>query len=35
MTGIETRFTSYLDPDPRSRQIFHIHRPETLAQWLE
>ncbi len=34
-TGIETRFTSYLDPQPRSRPVFTFHRPETLATWLE
>ena len=34
-TGIETRFTSFLDPEPRSRQVFAFHRPETLAAWLE
>ncbi len=34
-TGIETHFTSYLDPIPRSRPLFHFHRPETLAAWLE
>jgi len=33
-TGIETRFTSYLDPEPRSRPVFAFHRPETLAEWL-
>jgi type I restriction enzyme R subunit len=33
-TGIETRFTSYLDPEPRSRPEFAFHRPEMLAQWL-
>ncbi|MEO7001700.1 MAG: DEAD/DEAH box helicase family protein [Ktedonobacterales bacterium] len=33
-TGIETRFTSLLDPMPRSRQVFAFHRPETLAAWL-
>ena len=33
-TGIETRFTSGLDPDPRSRQVFAFHQPETLAEWL-
>jgi type I restriction enzyme R subunit len=33
-TGIETRFTSRLDPDPRSRPVFAFHRPETLADWL-
>jgi type I restriction enzyme R subunit len=34
-TGIETRFTSGLDPDPRSRPVFSFHRPETLAEWLD
>src|SRR5579875_1713969 len=34
-TGVETRFTSFLDPEPRSRQVFAFHRPETLAAWLE
>ncbi len=33
-TGVETRFTSLLDPEPRSREVFHFHRPETLAEWL-
>lgn len=33
-TGVETRFTNGLDPDPRSRPVFHFHRPETLAQWI-
>lgn len=33
-TGIETRFTSYLDPVPRSRPVFAFQRPETLAAWL-
>src|ERR1017187_2868412 len=33
-TGVETRFTSLLDPDARSRQVFAFHRPDTLAQWL-
>jgi type I restriction enzyme R subunit len=33
-TGVETRFTSGLDPDPRSRQVFAFHRPETLAESL-
>jgi type I restriction enzyme R subunit len=32
-TGVETRFTSALDPDPRSRQVFWFHRPDTLASW--
>jgi type I restriction enzyme R subunit len=33
-TGVETRFTSLLDPEPRSREVFHFHQPETLAEWL-
>lgn len=33
--GVETRFTNCLDPKPRSRSVFHLHRPETLAAWLE
>ena len=33
-TGIETRFTNSLDPRPRSRQLFHFHKPDTLAGWL-
>jgi len=33
-TGVETRFTSLLDPDARSRNVFSFHRPETLADWL-
>jgi type I restriction enzyme R subunit len=32
-TGIETRFTNGLDPEPRSRAVFSFHRPETLASW--
>ena len=34
-TGVETRFTNDLDPDPRSRNVFSFHRPETLGQWLD
>ena len=33
-TGVLTRFTDYRDPKPRSRPVFHFHRPETLAEWL-
>lgn len=33
--SIETRFTSHLDPEPRSRQVFAFHRPEMLAEWLK
>lgn len=34
-TGIETRFTNYLDPDACSRRVFSFHHPETLAAWLK
>lgn len=34
-TGVETRFTNALDPDARSREVFHFHRPKTLAGWIE
>ena len=33
-TGSVTQFTSRLDPDSRSRQVFQFHRPETLAALL-
>ncbi len=33
-TGVETRFTNRLDPEPASRGLFTFHRPETLARWL-
>ena len=33
-TGIETRFKSLLDPEPRNRNVFSFHRPDTLAEWL-
>ncbi|MDX2208074.1 MAG: type I restriction-modification enzyme R subunit C-terminal domain-containing protein [Gemmatimonadales bacterium] len=33
-TGVETAFTNGLDPDPRARRVFAVHRPETLAEWL-
>ena len=33
-TGIETRFTNGLDPEPRARNVFAFHRPETLAAWF-
>lgn len=32
-TGVLTRFTDYRDPKPRSRPVFHFHKPETLAAW--
>lgn len=33
-TGQIVRFTDNADPAPRSREIFHFFRPETLASWL-
>ena len=36
-TGVETRFINGLDPEPKTRRISHVahvHRPETLAEWL-
>jgi len=33
-TGVETRFTNGLDPQPRSRPVFSFHRPETLAAMI-
>jgi type I restriction enzyme R subunit len=33
-TGAETHFTNALDPEPRARNVFAFHRPETLADWL-
>ncbi len=32
--SIETHFTSYLDPVPRSRSTFAFFRPQTLKHWL-
>jgi type I restriction enzyme, R subunit len=34
-TGVETRFTNLLDSRPRSRPVFHFHKPETFVDWLE
>jgi type I restriction enzyme R subunit len=33
-TGQIIRFTDGRDPLPRSREIFHFFKPETLVQWL-
>ena len=33
-TGAELQFTDRRDPDPRSRHVFAVHRPETLRRWL-
>lgn len=32
-TGMVTRFTDRRDPDPRSREVFSFHQPETLKDW--
>lgn len=32
-TGTITRFTDYRDPNPRSREVFNFHKPETLLEW--
>ena len=34
-TGEQTRFTSRLDPDPRSRDVFSFHRPEELLRLVK
>src|SRR3989338_2262993 len=34
-TGTETCFTNRLGPDPRSRNVFAFHRPETLLAWVQ
>ena len=34
-TGMETRFTNHLDPEPRSRNVFAFHRPETLLAMVQ
>ena len=31
-TGVETQFTNLLDPEPRSREVFTFHRPETASR---
>ncbi|WP_110643767.1 DEAD/DEAH box helicase family protein [Salinicola sp. CPA57] len=30
-----TRFTNARDPNPRSREVFTFHRPETLKSWAQ
>lgn len=34
-TNHEIRFRDERDPHPRSRNVFHFHKPETLKHWLE
>ncbi len=33
-TGTRTQFTNGLDPQPRSREVFSFHRPETVSRWM-
>ena len=33
-TGQVTRFTNGRDPNPRSREVFTFHRPETFKDWM-
>ncbi len=34
-TGVDTRFTNGLDPEPRSRRVLSFHRPDTLAEFCD
>lgn len=34
-TGTVTRFTDFRDPKPRGRNVFHFHKPETIAEWIK
>ena len=34
-TGVETRFTNRLDPEPRSRRVFGFQRPDWFAALLD
>jgi type I restriction enzyme, R subunit len=34
-TGVETQFTNQLDPSPKSRNVFAVHKPETLLEWVQ
>ncbi len=34
-TNHEIRFRDERDPHPRSRNVFHFHKPETLKAWIE
>ncbi|MDP9318603.1 MAG: DEAD/DEAH box helicase family protein, partial [Actinomycetota bacterium] len=34
-TGTETRFKNGIDPGARTRDIYAVHRPETLAGWID
>ena len=34
-TNHEIRFRDERDPKPRSRPVFHFHKPETFKEWLD
>ncbi|TDE36322.1 DEAD/DEAH box helicase family protein [Antarcticimicrobium sediminis] len=34
-TGQITRFTNARDPNPRSREVFTFHQPQTLKAWIQ
>src|SRR5207237_3200537 len=34
-TGVEPFFTDGRGPDPRSRRVFALHRPEMLLTWVQ
>ena len=34
-TNQEIRFRDERDPKPRSRPVFHFHKPETFKEWLQ
>jgi type I restriction enzyme R subunit len=33
--GNSVRFHNALDPSPRTRDVFAVHRPETIARWID
>lgn len=33
--GNTVRFHNDLDPSPRTREVFAVHRPDTIARWVE
>ncbi|WP_405360794.1 DEAD/DEAH box helicase family protein [Kitasatospora sp. NBC_00085] len=33
-TGAETYFINRIDPEPKSREVFSFHRPETVSAWM-
>jgi type I restriction enzyme R subunit len=34
-TGTETRFTNFLEPEARSREVFAFHSPQMLVEWAK